>query len=150
MRWLLPCLGLLLAGLTVEVEAGSAKIMKVLPHLLDAEGRHTASPSLYDRDAYQAYLRKNPTKISALRFDINWKSTLPVVSALKLQIEVRGSRDAKILVLDQAVKPLPWYKRWTAIKVDPDTYRRLGEVVAWRATLWDGQTLLAEQRSFLW
>ncbi len=32
--------------------AASARIAKVLPQLLDLEGRHALSPSLYDRDAY--------------------------------------------------------------------------------------------------
>ena len=32
----------------------ASKISKVLPHLLDKQGRHTLSPSLLERDAYQA------------------------------------------------------------------------------------------------
>ena len=69
MRWLklLPLL-IFFSGLTPESEAASAKIIKVLPHLLDRDGRHTLSPSLYERDAYQAILRAHPIQRSALRF----------------------------------------------------------------------------------
>src|SRR5437899_2397501 len=34
--------------------AATGRIIKVLPHLLDLQGHHALSPSLYDRDAYQA------------------------------------------------------------------------------------------------
>ena len=37
-----------------------AKISKVLPHWLDKKGRHTLSPSLFERDAYQAQLPRQP------------------------------------------------------------------------------------------
>jgi hypothetical protein len=29
-------------------------------------------------------------------------------------------------------------------------YRQFGELIAWRATLWDDDKLLSEQKSFLW
>ena len=44
----------------------SGKVVKVLPHYLDLEGRHTLSPSLYERDAYQAVLRQHPERRSGI------------------------------------------------------------------------------------
>src|SRR6266567_3807500 len=75
MRWfkLLPLM-LLFSAHALGTEAASGRIIKVLPHLLDRGGRHTLSPSLYERDAYQAFLRKNPGQCSGLRFDIQWKA----------------------------------------------------------------------------
>ena len=32
------------------------------------------SPSLFDRDAYQAYLRQHTNEISAIRFDVLWSA----------------------------------------------------------------------------
>ena len=32
------------------------------------------SPSLFDRDAYQAYLREHTNEVSAMRFDIQWQA----------------------------------------------------------------------------
>ena len=52
---------LLLALFTVAAgSGGSGRILKVLPHLLDGKGHHTLSPSLLERDAYQAELRLHP------------------------------------------------------------------------------------------
>ena len=120
MRWfkLLPVV-LVLSASALGGEAATGRIIKVLPHLLDRDGRHTLSPSLYERDAYQAFLRKNPEQCSGLRFDVHWKAK-----------RVAGTR--------------------LLLRVDGDSYRKVGEVIAWRATLWEGDRLVAEQKSFLW
>jgi hypothetical protein len=31
-----------------------------------------------------------------------------------------------------------------------EDFKQLGEISAWRVTLWDGAQLLAERKSFLW
>ena len=60
-------------------------------------------------------------------------------------------RDApEELVLEKPVEPRGWFSHWTAIIVGRDEYRKLGEVTAWRVTLWDNAQQLGEQRSFLW
>jgi len=132
--------------------AADGKIVKVLQHYLDAQGRHTRSPSLYERDAYQAYLRKNPDKRSALRFDIQWRARGAEPSQLKLRMEVRGSlaHQDKPLILEQPVKRNPGLGRWSSVALEGDAFKQLGEVVAWRATLWAGEQSIAEQKSFLW
>ena len=151
MRWLklLPLL-IFFSGRTPESEAASAKIIKVLPHLLDRDGRHTLSPSLYERDAYQAFLRKNPGQCSGLRFDIHWKAKRVAGTRLLLRVEIRGSKEAKPVLLEQPARPNHWYRRWSSLRADGDSYQKVGEVIAWRATLWEGDQPLAEQESFLW
>jgi hypothetical protein len=134
----------------LDAEAASAKIIKVLPHLLDRNGRHSLSPSLYERDAYQALLRKKPDLCSGLRFDIQWKAKPLAGIPLQLRVEIRGSKEAKPVVLEQSVRRDHSYSRWNSLRLDGDAYRKLGEVIAWRATLWDGDRLVAEQDSFLW
>src|SRR5258705_13546151 len=57
-----------------QASAATGRIIKVLPHFLDLKGRHSLSPSLYDRDAYQARLRDHREERSGMRFDIEWKS----------------------------------------------------------------------------
>ena len=52
--------------------SAASRISKVLPHLLDKQGLHTLSPSLLERDAYQAQLRSNPDQCSGIRFDVKW------------------------------------------------------------------------------
>lgn len=145
------CLVFLLLCSSLCLEAGSARILKVLPHYLDEEGRHSLSPSLYERDAYQAFLRANPDKRSALRFDINWKARNAKNAPLVLRLELRsGSRDLlHPLVLEKPVKP-GFFRRWSSLKLDGEDYTTFGQLIAWRATLWEGTELRAEQKSFLW
>lgn len=130
--------------------AGSGKVLKVLPHFLDHEGRHALSPSLYERDAYQAHLRKHPEEISALRFDVNWSAGGKAAN-LRIRVEARGGKAAaQPKMLEATVKPGWSGSAWSAVTLDKDAYQLLGSVVAWRVTLWDGEQMLAEQKSFLW
>lgn len=132
-------------------EAASAKLKKVLPHFLDREGRHTLSPSLFERDAYQLYLREHPEMRSAIGFDVQWKGSkkMPVV----LRVELRGSRNGAATRADlesAALTGRGWLSRWSAVTLAGDRYKEFGDVVAWRATVWSANTLMAEQTSFLW
>lgn|GEM_PF-247073 len=134
------------------LNAASGNIHKVLQHYLDQEGRQSLSPSLYERDAYQDLLGKNPRQRSTLRFDVHWKAKSVDASKLKLRLELRMSKGASAqpYILEQAVRRSRWFSQWSALKLPETDYHRLGEVMAWRATLWEGDQLLAEQKSFLW
>lgn len=149
-RLRLSILVLVFVGASSGDAATPAKIIKVLPHLLDEQGRHALSPSLYERDAYQAYLRKNPAKCSGLRFDIQWKARATNPTDLKLRMEFRGGKEAKPFVLEESVRRRSGTSRWSSLKLSGDDFKRTGDLVAWRATLWSGDQLLAEQKSFLW
>ena len=124
-------------------------MIKVLPQYLDREGRHTLSPSLYDRDAYQAHLRRHSEDRFGVRFATQWKA--PGSLSLRLRIELRGARgkDPTTAVLEQQVRSRT-FSTWSYLKLGGTDYERFGELVAWRATLWDGDQQVAEQRSFLW
>src|SRR5437660_7686907 len=141
---------MLAVGFAFDAEAGTARLVKVLPHLLDRAGRHTLSPGLYERDAYQVFLRKNPDQCSGLRFDVQWKAKRVDWARLKLRVEIRGSKEATPFVLEHPVERNHWYNRWSSLTLGSESYRTAGEVIAWRATLWEGDKLLAEQKSFLW
>ncbi len=149
-RFKLLLLLVLLAARVPAGEAASAKIIKVLPHLLDRQSRHSLSPSLYERDAYQAFLRKNPDQCSGLRFDVQWRAKRAAGSPLLLRVEIRGAKGTQPVVLEQTVRRDHSYRRWSTLRVDGDSYGKLGEVIAWRATLWDGSQPVAAQNSFLW
>jgi len=139
-------------GWTANAPAASARILKVLPHFLDREGRHTPAPSLYERDAYQAYLRQHPEKRSGLRFDVQWKTH--GYAELTLRVEMRGSdgRQPTQALLEKRVRRRHWYTKttWSAVTLQGARYKQFGELLAWRATLWNHGTLVAEQKSFLW
>lgn len=143
-------LAFLLADAGIPVTAASAKVLKVLPHFLDQQGRHLLHPSLYERDAYQDFLRKNPEERSGLRFDVQWKATSNV--PLKLRIEMRGvlGKEKTSASLETTVQRRGWLSKWSSATLQGEEYKKFGELVAWRATLWDGDNPMAEQKSFLW
>ena len=152
MRRLLVIL-LLLGSLsaTFASDAASGRVVKVLPLLLDLKSRDAVSPSLYDRDAYQAYLR-HTNEISAIRFDVLWKASNAKGAKLKLRVELRGVGTGGLprqTTLEQSVTP-GFFRRWTSLTLGGADYKNSGELVAWRATLWSDDQLLSEQKSFLW
>jgi hypothetical protein len=131
----------------------TGRVIKVLPHFLDLKGRAALSPSLYDRDAYQATLRDHPEKRSGIRFDMQWKTKGTVWSDLKLRVELRGvaQGDApKQMILEQDLQSGGWFSHWTSMTLSGEEYKTIGEVTAWRVTLWEGSDMLGEQKSFLW
>jgi hypothetical protein len=136
--------------LALPLAAGEGKIHKVLPHFVDKEGRHSLSPSLYERDAYQAQLRNNPEERGGLRFDVHWKAQKS--PNLKLRVDMRGSKtnEATTLSVEIPVKPPGFFSKWSAVVVPANDYPRLGELRSWRASLLDGDQVLDEQKSFLW
>ena len=153
MRRLLVIL-LLLGSLsaTFASDAVSGRVVKVLPLLLDLKSRDAVSPSLYDRDAYQVYLRQHTNEISAIRFDVLWKASNANGAKLKLRVELRGigaSGLPRQTTLEQSVTP-GFFRRWTSLTLGGADYKNFGELVAWRATLWSDDQLLGEQKSFLW
>ncbi len=133
--------------------AGTGRIIKVLPQFLDQKGRHSLSPSLYDRDAYQAILRKDPNKRSGMRYCIQWKAKQPIYETLTLRLELRGIAEGRLprqMSMERAVTTTGWLGKWTVLTLSGDDYMRFGQVTAWRVTLWEGSQLLSEQKSFLW
>lgn len=88
-----------------------------------------------------------------MRFAIQWKTHGGVYSPLKLRVEIRGSVKDGLptrTVLETEVKPGGWFSHWTSLPLTGDAWVKSGEVTAWRATLWEGDQLLSEQKSFLW
>ena len=153
MRQLL--ISLLLLGSLSAAFAGDAitgRVIKVLPLFLDLKGQEALSPSLYDRDAYQAYLRPRADQCSAIRFDVLWKASDRDNAKLKLRVELRGIGQGGMprqATLEQAIVPR-FFRHWNSLTLGGGDYKDLGELVAWRVTLWSGNQLLGEQKSFLW
>ena len=148
---------ILLASLGViapvhAADAVTGRIVKVLPFFLDQEGRNALSPSLFDRDAYQAYLLQETNKISAMRFDVLWKATKSPDEKLKIAVELRGigsNSVPKLLTLETNVVAGN-HRGWTEVPLAGADYKNFGSVVAWRVRLWNDGQMLGEEQSFLW
>ncbi|EEF61530.1 hypothetical protein [Pedosphaera parvula] len=139
--------------LAPAIQAASGSIIKVLPQFLDEHGKASLSPSLYDRDAYQADLRRHPLRRSGVRYNIQWKARVPKSDQLKLRVELRGVAQGKLpkeLTLEKIIPERYWLSHWSNLDLSGETYRSFGEVTAWHVTIWDGDKMLDEQKSFLW
>ena len=133
-------------------DAVTGRVLKVLPFFLDQQGRNATSPSLFDRDAYQAYLRDHTNEISAMRFDVLWMATKSPDEKIKIALELRGvgtNSVPKLQTLETNVVP-GTHRQWTEIPLAGGDYKNVGSVVAWRIRLWNGDQMLGEQQSFLW
>jgi hypothetical protein len=134
----------------LSAAAAEARVVKVLPHRLDSQGRHALSPSLYERDAYQAELRAHPDRIRGLRIDVLWslkeRTSVPCV----LRLELRGSKGADPVVLERPVSRGFLRRRWTKVLLDPAEFEQVGDVSAWRVSLRSRGEELASMASFLW
>lgn len=148
--------GLLLLLLTCGASRpGGGRVVKVLPHLLDEQGRHSLSPSLYERDAYQAELRKNPGRVSGVRYDIRWRGPIRAKAplALRLRVELRTALRPfhEPWILETTVhERLKGGAHWTGLTLAGEDFKKSGPIIAWRAVLLQGDQVLDEQRSFLW
>lgn len=154
-------LGFLTTATVLLVSASAAdapttpegQIKKALPHLLDEEGRHTVSPSLFDRDAYQAHLRKNPEEVTGMRYDVLWKAKRAEGCTLTVRVELRGlykDSEPRETALEQSFEGQVKRRGWLSLTFDGEAFEEFGKVTAWRATLWCDGEMLDEYKSFLW
>jgi hypothetical protein len=161
MRWrrlilvfTLACLSLGSESLRADSisDTATGRIIKVLPLLMDTNGAVATSPSLFDRDAYQAWLLEHTNQVSGIRFDVLWKARNARSRTLNIRVELRGVGATGLpteAVLEQTVTPKIFH-HWISLTLAGADYKKLGVLAAWRATLWDGKQKISEQRSFLW
>lgn len=134
------------------VDAPSGRIVKVLPLLMDTNGAVATSPSLFDRDAYQAWLLQHTNQVSGIRFDVCWKARHARGLTLTVRVELRGIGARGLPTetsLEETVTPKIFH-HWISLTLAGPAYKKLGTLAAWRATLWNGRQKIGEQKSFLW
>jgi hypothetical protein len=138
--------------LAPAVQAGEGSVLKVLSQLVDQHGRHTLSPSLYERDAYQFHLRRSPKLRGGARLTVQWKAKKVDWSKLKLRAEMRcllGDNLHAVTMEEPAVKN-GHFSSWSEFRIEGADYKSFGQIVAWRVTLLEGDRQLGQLESFLW
>jgi hypothetical protein len=147
----LVLMALWICGVT-QTTGAESRVIKVLPHLMDEKGRISVSPGLFDRDAYQQTLRQNPSRISGIRFDVQWKAPRVQRDLLTIRLELRTARGepGQITLIKAPTRQNRRWGGWSSVILSGEEYARVGEVLAWRAVLWDGSAEVAELKSFLW
>jgi len=151
-RFLAVVLLLCLPIVSLASAPADGRIAKVLPLYLDTQGRDALSPSLFDRDAYQARLRDGLELAAGVRFDVLWTAKAIKGVPLRLRIEARGVDSQGLprqVTLEKEVKS-NFLGRWTSLTLGGDDFRNIGSLIAWRVTLWGDNQKLNEQKSFLW
>jgi hypothetical protein len=120
--------------------------------LLDQQGRHALSPSLYERDAYQFHLRKVPKLRGGVRLAVQWKAKNADWTQLKLRAEMRCLLEDTLhtVTIEEPAIKNGHFSNWSEFRVEGPDYTAFGQLVAWRVTLWEGDHQLGELESFLW
>ena len=135
------------AGCSAIQPQSGPNIVKVLPHYLDASGNHSDGPTLLHRDVYQDKLRKNPDLVRAVRYDVNWRGT----GEVKVRLELRSTKaGVETMIIERVETASGRSSHWTPILIDAATYKTFGQPESWRVSLWQGETQVGEQKSFLW
>lgn len=151
MRFRPAILALLLGLLVPAVALAEVGLSKVLPHYLDRNGHHFLSPSLFERDAYQKWLRDNPEEQSGIRYDVRWRSN--VAGTYVIKVELRGDfeeKKQKTLAIAEEVERKGPGAKWTPLTLKGEDFENFGPIVAWRVTVSRDGVVLDEQTSFLW
>ncbi len=152
-RFLLVCF-VVWAGWVPSLAAATseARILKVLPHLLDEQSRASLAPGLFERDAYQQQLRENSQRVSGVRFDIQWKAKGRAKDQLRLRVWARtAKRDPhQPLLLESDLRENRRWGGWSSVLLTGESFEKAGEILAWKVVLLDGDQEIAEQKSFLW
>jgi hypothetical protein len=151
MRRIFIALAILLC-LAPVLRAGQGSVVKVLPQLLDQRGRQTLSPSLYERDAYQLRLRKDPALRGGARLAVQWKAKKVDWSKLTLRAEMRCLLEADLhtVTMEEPAIKHGWFSSWAEFRIEGADYKNFGQLVAWRVTLWEGDRQIGALESFLW
>jgi hypothetical protein len=134
MRRLLIILLLLGPLLAFAADGLTGGGVKVLPLFRNLKGHDVISSSHFDRDACQFYQHQHTNEVSADRFDVLWKTSNAKNSKLKLRTELCDGGAGGLpeqTVLETPLTP-GFFRSWTPL------------------TLWSGDDLLGEQKSFLW
>jgi hypothetical protein len=135
------------AGCSATQPQSGPNIVKVLPHYLDVSGDHSDGPTLLHRDVYQVKLRKNSDLVRAVRYDVNWRGT----GEIKVRLELRSTKvGVETMIIERVETGTGRRTHWTPILIDAATYKTFGQPESWRVSLWQGETQVGEQKSFLW
>jgi hypothetical protein len=151
MRRIFIALAVLLA-LAPVARAGEGRVLKALPQLLDERGRHTLSPSLYERDAYQFHLRKDPQLRNGVRLVVQWKAKKVDWTKLTLRAEMRCLLEDSLhnVTMEEPAIKNGHFSNWSEFRIEGADYAAFGQLVAWRVTLWEGANQIGHLESFLW
>ncbi len=145
----------LLAGCATQntVSRGGFAVLKVNRTLLDNYGYETdVVGNLKGEASYQYSLRHEPNRQSGGRFHIKWRAPKGSTQ-VRLVLDVRGLTPANETVRDtlsESFADMDGWAEWTTLDIKERQFKRLGEIMAWRVTIYSGDRVMAELPSGNW
>lgn len=146
-----------------QLPAAGRHLKKVLFFWLDEDGQYSQHPSMFERDAYQAYLRDNPEEIHGLKVAVLLSGSSGKLESSSLELKIQGPPGPEIkepleFRLELADKLDRKLRRWVYWDIDPvnaeasdEALKLLPEsIVSWRLTLLDEGQPVDRLQSYLW
>ena len=148
-----------------KLPSAGRHLKKVLFFWLDEKGQYAQHPSMFERDAYQAYLRENPEEIHGLKVATLLAGTRSKLANGELVLKIKGPPsltpvEDTVYRLDLSDKQDRRLRRWVYWEVDPvseDESTSAAEdkmspdkIVAWQLTLLLDGVAVDRVQSYLW
>ncbi len=146
-----------------ELPASGRHLKKVHFFWLDHQGQYSEHPSMFERDAYQAYLRENPEEIHGLRVAILVAGTRSKLLTSKLELLIQGPpspdpREPLSFELNLSERQDRKLRRWIYWDIDPVIPSSSAttpplhpeSVVSWQLTLFKDGMPQDRIQSYLW
>jgi hypothetical protein len=146
---------ILAAGCATEnpVSRGGFAVLKVNRTLLDQFGHETdVVGDLQGQAAYQYDLRHDPFRQRGARFHIKWKAPRRA-ERIRLVLDLQGLNPANESTRATVAAHQPdmdGWAEWTTLDIKGQQFKKLGEIMAWRVTLYSGDQVMAELPSANW
>ena len=131
------------------------KVIKVNHEWIDSEGHTHAEIADFPAKAKYQKTLDDTGKHSGIRFHIHWTTPSARLPHFAVKLEVQGY-DAKTQreTLETLLATYPKNPRfksgWSRLDIKRDTLERLGDLMAWKVTLFQNGQFVAERKSFTW
>lgn len=135
-----------------DVDGFSVK--KVNHEFLDLEGNATGIIGSFAAKARYQREIESTSQVSGMRFHVLWKAESSPSKGLTVKLETRGLDGNSGKETRQF-----WVKSYpigssldgtTVFDITGESWKKQGKMMAWRATLLQGDAVMAERKSFLW
>jgi hypothetical protein len=132
-----------------DVDGFSVK--KVNHEYIDLQGNTTgAIGSFVLKARYQKEIESTP-QVTGMRFHVMWGA--PSENPITVKLETRGvDGDTGKETRQSWIKsyPIDADRGTTVFDITGESWKKQGKMMAWRATLLQGEQVMAERKSFLW
>ncbi len=157
--FLIAFLGCLLIPAWAEIQPESESssdyvIAKVNHEFIDKDGYTTLEiGDLVRKARYQGKIESD-RDIQGMRFVVHWKAPSSRRPQFTVQVQARGvdfeTNEETLVTVQQHYTQTPNFSGWTFLDIKGRDFKRLGKLMAWKATLLQNYKVVASRHSFTW